>query len=239
MVVLEEIEQVRSVFLKYTRKAFLRLPRLEKPRILDIGCGSGVPTIELARLSNGTVTGIDIDQSCIDELNRKIKEEELLDRVKALNLSVFEMKFPDETFDVVWSEGVIRKIGFETSLKEWRRLLKHNGYLVIHYQVSRVADALSRIPQHGYSLVDTVLLPVDAWWTEFYKPLEEKMDTLLHKYRNRSDTLKLLKRYKSEMDMVKKNPSNFSAAFYIMKKVQQKLVRKKYERSSRGETGIR
>jgi ubiquinone/menaquinone biosynthesis C-methylase UbiE len=219
MVVLEEIEQVRVGFLKYTRAAFLSLSRLEKPRILDIGCGSGVPTIELAKLSNGEVTGIDIDQSCLDELNRKIKEERLSNRVKAINLSLFEMKFTDETFDVVWSEGVIRKNGFETSLKEWRRLLKQNGYLVIHYQVSRVADALSRIPQHGYSLEDTVLLPADAWWTEFYKPVEEKMDALLHKYRNSSDALKLLKRYKSEMDMVKKNPSNFSSAFYIMKKV--------------------
>jgi ubiquinone/menaquinone biosynthesis C-methylase UbiE len=219
MVVLEEIEQVRATFLKYTRKTFLRLPHLEKPRILDIGCGSGVPTLELAKLSDGEVIGIDIDQSCLDELNRKIKEEALSNRVKAINLSVFEMKFPDETFDVVWSEGVISKVGFERGLKEWRRLLKHNGYLVIHYQVNYAADSLSRIPQNGYRLVDTVSLPADAWWTEFYEPLEEKMGTLLHKYENSADALKLLKQFQSEMDMVKKNPRNFRAAFYIMKKV--------------------
>jgi ubiquinone/menaquinone biosynthesis C-methylase UbiE len=219
MVVLEEIEQIRAGFLKYTRKAFLKLPRLENPRILDIGCGSGVPTIELAKLSGGKVTGIDIDQSCIDEFNRKIKEENLANRVEALKLSLYEMKFPDETFDVVWSEGVVGNIGFETSLKEWRRLLKHKGYLVIHYQVSRVADVLPRIPQLGYSLADTVPLPEDAWWTEFYKPIEEKMDTLLHKYRDNADALKLLNQYKNEMEMVKKNPSNFLCAFYIMKKV--------------------
>ena len=222
MVVLEEVELVRAGFLKYTRKAFLRLPRLENPRILDIGCGSGVPTIELAKLSGGEVTGIDIDQSCIDEFNRKIKEENLSRRVEALKLSLYEMKFPDETFDVVWSEGVVGNIGFETSLQEWRRLLKHNGYLVIHYQVSRVADMLPRIPQLGYSLADTVPLPEDAWWTEFYKPIEEKMDTLLHKYKNNKDALKLLNQYKTEMDMVKKNPSHFNCAFYIMKKHSKK-----------------
>ena len=219
MVVLEEVEQVRAGFLKYTRKAFLKLPLLEKPRMLDIGCGSGVPTIELAKLSGGEVTGIDVDQSCIDEFNRKIKEENLANRVKALNLSLSEMKFPDETFDVVWSEGVVGKIGFETSLKEWRRLLKHGGYLVIHYQISRVADVLPRIPQLGYSLTDTAPLPEDAWWTEFYELIEEKMDTLLHKYRNNAYALKLLNQYKTEMNMVKKNPRNFSCAFYIMKKI--------------------
>ena len=218
MVVLEEVEQVRAGFLKYTREAFLKLPRLENPRILDVGCGSGVPTVELAKLSGGEVTGIDIDQSCIDDFNRKIREEHLSDRVEAFNISLAEMKFPDETFDIVWSEGVVGNIGFETSLKEWRRLLKRDGYLVIHYQVSRVADVLPRIAQLGYSLADTVPLPEDAWWTEFYKPIEEKMDTLLHKYRDNVDALKLLKQYKTEMDMVKKNPSNFSCAFYIMKK---------------------
>jgi ubiquinone/menaquinone biosynthesis C-methylase UbiE len=218
MVVLEEVEQVRAGFLKYTREAFLKLPQLENPRILDIGCGSGVPTIELAKLSGGKVTGIDIDQSCIDEFNRKIKEENLANRVEALNISLSEMKFPNETFDIVWSEGVVGNIEFETSLKEWRRLLKQDGYLIIHYQVSRVANTLSRMPQLGYRLEDTVQLPEDAWWTEFYKPIEEKMDMLLHKYRNNSYALKLLKQYKTEMKMVKKNPRDFSCAFYIMKK---------------------
>ena len=219
MVVLEEIEQVRASFLKYTRKAFLRLPRLERPRILDIGCGSGVPTIELAKLCDGEVTGIDIDQSCIDELNRKIKEEELSNRVKAINLSLFEMKFPDETFDVIWVEGYFRTIGFERGLKEWRRLLKHNGYLVIHCQIRYVSGKISRIPYCGYKLADYFSLPVDAWWTTFYKPLEEKMGDLLQKYVNSSDALKSLKQFQSEIDMVKENPCKFSSAFYIMKKV--------------------
>jgi ubiquinone/menaquinone biosynthesis C-methylase UbiE len=218
MVVLEEIEQVRAGFLKYTREAFLRLPRLAKPRILDIGCGSGVPTIELAKLSDGEVTGIDVDQSCIDVLNRKIKKEALSNRVKAINVSLFEMKFP-EAFDVVWAEGYFRKLGFEGALKEWRRLLKNNGYLVIHYPIKYVADSLSRIPQYGYRLTDTVLLPADAWWTEFYAPIEEKMDAMLHKYAGSSDALKFLKQLQDEMEMVKKDNSHFRSAFYILQKV--------------------
>lgn len=44
------------------------------------------------------------------------------------------------------------------------------------------------------------------------------MGDLIRKYEKSSDALKLLKQYKSEMDMVKKNPCNFSSAFYIMKK---------------------
>jgi len=41
-------DQLRITFLKYTKNAFEMLPQIDKPRILDIGCGSGVPTLELA-----------------------------------------------------------------------------------------------------------------------------------------------------------------------------------------------
>jgi ubiquinone/menaquinone biosynthesis C-methylase UbiE len=218
MVAIEEIEYIRRPFLKYTRKAFRRLPNLGKCRILDVGCGSGVPTVELAKLSDGEVVGIDIDQSCINKLNQKILEQNLSNRVRALCVSVFKVDFADESFDVIWSEGILSGIDFETTLKNWRRLLKRNGYLVIHYQVLSVKDLISRIPKFGYTLVDTVLLPKDIWWTQFYKPLEEKMSTLHRKYASNLDALTLLKQCQREIVMVKENPRNFSSAFYILKK---------------------
>ena len=58
---------------KYTAKAFGTLPKLDKPRILDIGCGPGGPTMELARLSGGHVIGMDIHQPYLDRLSQKIK----------------------------------------------------------------------------------------------------------------------------------------------------------------------
>jgi ribosomal protein L11 methylase PrmA len=51
-------DRFRRRLFKYTRKAFQLLPELDKPCILDVGCGSGVPTIELAKLSNGEVVGL-------------------------------------------------------------------------------------------------------------------------------------------------------------------------------------
>ena len=57
------------------------LPQLDKPQILDIGCGSGFPTMELARLSNGEIIGIDIDQHSLDRLTRRIEQAGFSDRV--------------------------------------------------------------------------------------------------------------------------------------------------------------
>jgi hypothetical protein len=61
-------------------------------------------------------------------------------------------------------------------------------------------------------------VPKDAWWTEFYKPLKEKMGALLDKYKKDTEALKLLKMLQNEIDIVEKNPSHFNTAFYIMKK---------------------
>ena len=59
-------EELRLNFKIYTKQAFDILPKIYKPRILDIGCGSGVPSIHLAKLSDGYITGIDIDEPALE-----------------------------------------------------------------------------------------------------------------------------------------------------------------------------
>ena len=214
----ETKDHFREHFNKYTRKAFQMLPKLEKPRILDIGCGSGVPTIELAKLSDGEIIGIDINQSLLDELNRKTEEEGFSSRVKTVKCSLFEIDFPDESFDIIWAEGSIWIIGFEKALKEWNRLLKPNGFLVVHDEIKTVSNKLKKIPSCGYELIDYFSLPEDAWWTEYYKPLEIRIEELRVKHENNSEALKTLKKYQNEVDMVKRNPKEYSSAFFVMQK---------------------
>ena len=217
---LSEINQdhFRERLNKYTRKAFQMLPKLEKPRILDVGCGSGVPTIELAKLSDGEIIGIDIKQSSLDELNRKIEEEGFSSRVKTMKCSLNEIDFPDESFDILWAEGSIWIIGFKKGLKEWRRLLKPNGFLVVHDEIKTVSNKLKKIPSYGYKLINHFQLLEDAWWTEYYRPLERRIKELSMKYKDK-EALKILKKHQNEIDMVKRNPKEHSSAFYIMQKL--------------------
>ena len=203
---------------KYTRRAFQMIPKIENLHILDVGCGSGVPTIELAKVSDGEIIGIDINQSLLDKLNRRIEEEGFSDRVKTVKCSLFEIDFPDEGFDIIWAEGSIWIIGFEKGLKEWRRLLKPNGFLVVHDEIKTISDKLEKIPSCGYKLINHFSLPKDAWWTEYYRPLEIRIKELYMKYRDNSEALKILKKHQDEIDLVKRNPKEHSSAFYIMQK---------------------
>jgi ubiquinone/menaquinone biosynthesis C-methylase UbiE len=183
----------RERLLKYTRKAFKLLPKLDKPCILDAGCGSGLPKIELAKLSKGRVVGIDIDQSILTELKRKIEREKFSDIGETRRCSMFELDFPDETFNIVWFEGATKMIGFERALREWRRLLKPNGFLVIHDEIKTVSNKREEILSIGYKVVNQFFLPEDAWWIEYYRPLENRIKALRKKYKDNLGVLRMLK----------------------------------------------
>ena len=59
---------------EYTRKAYKQLEDIpSQPRILDVGCGPGMQTLELARLSSGHVTGLDTHQPHLDVLEKAAK----------------------------------------------------------------------------------------------------------------------------------------------------------------------
>ena len=211
-------DRFRKLLLKYTRKAFSMLPELDQPNILDVGCGSGVPTIELAKLSKGNVVGIDLDQFLLDELKKKIEFEGLSNRVRAIKCSMLEINFPDETFDVIWAEASIAVIGVEKGMKEWKRLLKPSGFLVIHAETRKISRQL-RKNCFGYRFSGHLLLPEDVHWREYYEPLETRIQKLIIKYQNNPDNLRILNKHQQEINMVKKNPRYFRSAFYIFQKL--------------------
>jgi len=209
---------IREGLSKYTRKAFHMLPKLDKTRILDVGCGSGVPTMELARLSNGQIVGLDINQHLLDRLTRKIEEAGLSDRVKTVKSSMFDMDFPDGSFDIIWAEGSISIIGFENGLKEWRRFLKPNGFLAVHDEVGNISEKLQLIATCGYELLEYFILHQDTWWIEYYAPLERRINEIRTENAGDSKALLALDNEQREIDVFKKNPGRYASVFLIMKK---------------------
>ena len=203
---------------KYTKKAFRMLPEIDKPRILDIGCGTGVPTLELARLTNGQIIGLDTDQNSLDKLNKKIKEKGLSERVETVKCSMFDMDFTDESFDVIWSEGSVSVIGFERGLRDWRRFLKPGGFLVIHDEIKNTEEKLKKIPECGYNLLGHFRLPEDAWWKEYYQPCEKRIEKLRVKYRDNPKILTVLSEEQRKIDDVKRNLELHRSVFFIMQK---------------------
>ena len=106
-----------------TKKAYQMLEALPKnPRILDIGCGPGMQTIELAKLSNGRIDALDNHQPFLEQLKRRAEEEGLSEKINAVNGDMFALEYDENSFDLIWCEGAIFVIGFEKGLREWKKL---------------------------------------------------------------------------------------------------------------------
>jgi ubiquinone/menaquinone biosynthesis C-methylase UbiE len=210
-------DEIRENLLKYTRRAFRVLPEMKRPRILDIGCGSGIPTLELARLSQGEVIGIDIDQCALDKFASRIESAGLTATVQVLNLSMFDLNFADESFDIVWSEGAIFAIGFERGLNEWKRLIKPGRFLVEHDEQGNIEEKLELISKCRYELLDYFLLSTEVWRTEYFSPLEKLVNEFQSRYGDML-ILKNINRPRADLEMFNNNPERNSSVYFIMKK---------------------
>lgn len=227
---------------KYTQKAFEMIPKIKKPRILDIGCGPGMQTIKLAKLSNGEVIGIDIVGQYLNQLNESIVKENLQDRVKAINQSMFEIKYPIESFDIIWAEGSIFIIGFKKGLLEWRKYIKQNGYLAVHEmawikenppqeisdywervypEINTIENNLRIIERCGYRSIGYFPLPEDAWWDLYYTPLERRLKDLKIKFNDNPKGMEMVEEAQLEIDMFRKYSLWYGSVFYVMQKIEK------------------
>lgn len=223
----------------FTRKAYEACTGLpEQPRIADIGCGAGIPTLELARISGGAIVAVDNYQPYLDTLGANARKEHLADRIQTLCASMFELDFEDETFDLVWSEGAIYIYGFTKGLHDWKRYLKPGGYMVaseitwlkdhppfelqeywtsIYSEMGSVADKRNVILDAGYELVDTITLPSQAWWDSCYTALEKKLPGYIEKHADVPEALQLARETEEEIEMFRKYSDYYGYVFYITK----------------------
>jgi 2-polyprenyl-3-methyl-5-hydroxy-6-metoxy-1,4-benzoquinol methylase len=74
-------------------------------KFLDVGCGNGMYSLELARRGAAKVVGIDIAEVMIDLCRKSSQEKNLDDRCTFIQTDLLDYK-PDTTFDVSFGIGL-------------------------------------------------------------------------------------------------------------------------------------
>jgi ubiquinone/menaquinone biosynthesis C-methylase UbiE len=225
---------------EFTRRAFNSIPKPQKhPLILDIGCGQGMQTIELAKISDGKIIALDNHQGFLDILMAQAKEPGLEENILPKNMSMLDMNFEDGTFDIVWSEGALYFMGFQNGLKQCHRILKDNGYLavtelvytvseppdvVVEYfrteypDIKNIADNIEIIKKAGFNLIANFTLPESAWLENYYIPIENELSRLNKIYQGNEVALSVFDGFKYELDFYRKYSKYYGYEFFIMQK---------------------
>ena len=211
------IEGLRAVFLRFTREAYGALPPFDRPRILDVGCGAGLPTLELARLSGGDVVAVDPEHEAIEILRSKIAAGNLSDHVQTMCCSIFDAELAPSSFDIVWEEGVFHLLATHRVLDASARLLKPGGFLVMFETDVWLEGAAGAFPDHGFTLFHRVRLPPGIWWDAYYAPLEARLAKLRSRGTDPGDREVLLG-LEREVAAVKADVTKTDCSFFIVRR---------------------
>ncbi len=105
---------------------------LKGKHLLEIGCGMGFDSLEF--LKRGVrVTATDLTPNAV-RLARRHFEVERVEAEEVQTENALALSFPDETFDAVWSNGVLHATGdTHRAVQEARRVLKTGGRAIISH----------------------------------------------------------------------------------------------------------
>jgi len=208
------------------------------PAVLDLGCGAGGQTLHLAELTAaGSITAVDSHSPNIEHLRRAVAERGLADRIQPLVGDIGRPHQASESFDLIWSEGALYNVGIDNALRIYHGLLRPGGYFAFTEAVWRkedpppevqasfedypgmggVPDVLATIDKSGFSLVGHFTLPDEAWWDDFYTPMEHRIEALRGKYTDDAEALAALDQIAQEPEMHRRNSDYYAYEFFVVR----------------------
>jgi phosphatidylethanolamine/phosphatidyl-N-methylethanolamine N-methyltransferase len=98
-------------------------------RVLEVGVGTGINALLYPR--DCSVTGIDLTSSMLDKARDRVAREGI-DNVRLLEMDAADLKFADDTFDIVYAPYVISVVPDPVAVvREMRRVCRPGGRVVI------------------------------------------------------------------------------------------------------------
>lgn len=225
-----------------TKRAFDLCAGLpEEPDILEMGCGSGGATLNLAAICEGEITATEIYQPYLDKLTARAEAQGVIDRITPLRRDMAEPGFAPGSFDLIWCEGAAYIMGVDKALAAWKRLLRPGGCLAFSDAVWLSDEARDSAPDEvrafwaeGYPAMRTAGETVAAaealgyrslgcftiatrCWDDFYADVERRLEEVEPRYGHDPDGRAIIDATRREIALYRKHPELYGYAFHVLR----------------------
>lgn len=208
------------------------------PRILDIGCGPGVQTVDLLKISGGKVVALDFLPLMIERTKAAAAQAGVSDRLEVLERDMAQMDFAPDSFDIIWSEGAIYNLGFENGLKKVKSFVRPGGHVAVsepvwlkpdppapvvalwtqYPEIDTVENKRTVIERSGYELEGCFVLPPDTWTVDYYDPMEKLLDARSVEWAGCPMGLSVIEDARNEIALYRKYADYYGYAFFVMRR---------------------
>jgi ubiquinone/menaquinone biosynthesis C-methylase UbiE len=125
---IKKLKQQAEDSREYRHELYDKVDLKNKKEILDVGCGTGAVTLDIAQSTSGNVTGIDIDSEKLEEAKKVLSN---IPNIKLMEADVLDLPFEDETFDlVVFTVVLIYIKDQQKAITEMARVTKKDGFVL-------------------------------------------------------------------------------------------------------------
>jgi SAM-dependent methyltransferase len=209
------------------------------PAVVDLGCGVGGQTLHLAELTGGTIVALDSHAPVVERLRATAAQLELSGRIHPVVGDMARPCLAPGSFDLLWSEGALYNIGIHNALAVCRELVRPGGYVAFteavwrkddppapvkasfdldYPDMGRIPDVLAAIASAGLYSVGHFTLPDDAWWDDFYTPMEHRIQELRDRYVRDREALAVLDQLAGEPEMHRRFAEFYAYEFFVARR---------------------
>jgi SAM-dependent methyltransferase len=205
-------------------------------QVLDVGCGPGGQTLDLAAaLPGASIVALDAHRPFLADLEARAAAQGLSHRITAVAGDMAAMDFEPASFDLIWCEGAAYIMGLPAALKDWKRFLKPGGKLALTEAVwlapdppapvvafwtaypamGDIAAARASFAAAGYRLLGDFILPQSAWWTHYYGPMEARLAGLEGGFAHDHEALTVWREARDEIDCYRRFSQFYGYCFFV------------------------
>ena len=207
--------------------------------VLDVGSGPGAQTLDLAaELPAARLLAVDLHGPFLRDLATRSARAGCAGRVTAVCADMQRLPVADAAVDLLWCEGAAYLMGVAEALEAWRPLLRPHGVCAFTEAVwlrdhppepvracwaeypgmGTVAACRQLIRARGYELAGDFVLPPEAWWDDYYRPMSARLADLEPRFRGQPEAMAVIEACRDEIDCYRRFSDWYGYAFFVASK---------------------